>query len=167
MKRIQRWFIRERVKTCRCCAGEGLLWQIERRGEERTQWTGSIRNEFPEMATHGRAELAWMWEVGGCEAPARPAGQKERDRKTTERGGPRVLTGVALHSSWGLTADLDLGIFLPPPLKPHDLTLKSSTRHDTVARPLCYSSFALATPWATLHHSHDSSGAWRYKLVPF
>lgn len=105
------------------------------------------------MATHGRAELAWICEVGGCEAPARPAGQKKRDRKTTERG-PRALTGVALHSSWGLTADLDLGIVLPlTPSEPHALTLKSCTRPDTGTRPARYSSFSLVNLWSTLHRS--------------
>lgn len=93
----------------------GVTDREERGKEEWMQWTGSIRNEFPEIATHGWAELAWIRKVeagwGGWEASARPAGQKERDRKTTERG-PRAPTGVALHSSWGLTADLDLGIFL-------------------------------------------------------
>lgn len=56
---------------------------------------------------------------GGCEALPHPAGLKEKDRRMRrgelereKRGeGPRALTGVALHSSWGLSADLNLWIF--------------------------------------------------------
>lgn len=67
-----------------------------------------------EMSAHGEQEASGMnsqrwprmagqnWpgseRWGGCKAPASPAGQKKRDRKTTERG-PRALTGVALYSS--------------------------------------------------------------------
>lgn len=121
---VRKCIMRRRVKTCRCrawrcvCVGVG----------GRMQWTGSIRNEFPEMATHGWAELAWIREdeaglrFGGAvwwrrvkrllHVQLDGEGGCGRDRKTTERG-PWALTGVGLLSSWGLTADLDLGIFLP------------------------------------------------------
>lgn len=152
----------------------GVEWQIEK--EEQEGAVGAMNRKHPEwIPRDGHAWLGWTgldlgaggW-VGGWEAHARPAGQKERDRKMTERTrerGPRALTGVALHSSWDLTADLDLWIFFSMPMSfslTFSLPLSKHMRiiHTTsygMLHHVHYSSFNMASLPTKLQHSHNSS----------
>lgn len=93
--------------------------------------------------------------------------ETERRQRGRERErGPRALTGVALHSSWGLTADLDLCIFLSMsvslsrslPVKTHALTLRvTHTTSQGMLHHVHYSSFNMASLSTRLQHSHNSS----------
>jgi len=154
-------------KTCRLGLWRWSDRERQREREEWMQWTGSIRNEFPEMAMHGWAELAWIREVEtgwGVESLL----HVQLDRKTTERKrerGPRALTGVALYSIWGLTADLDLWIFfsmsmsmsLSPSVKTHALTLRVTHTTSRMLHHVHNSSFNMASLPTSLQHSHSSS----------
>lgn len=165
-----------------CGGGES---DRERRAREQwVQWTGSIRNEFPEMDTHGWAELAWIWEVeagfGGWEAHARPAGQKERDRKMTERtseggererppGADRCSPPLQLRPhSWPgslyiflyayVSLALIFSLSLSPPVKTHAeiLGITHMTSYGMLHH-VHYSSFNMASLPAKLQHSHNAS----------
>lgn len=107
-------------KTCRCEV-VGVEWQIEREESERKrsgcneqEASGMNSQRWPRMAG-----LNWpgsgRWRLGGGLRGSCTSSWTERERQKDDGGrerGPRAPTGVALHSSWGLTADLDLWIFL-------------------------------------------------------
>lgn len=149
----------KRVKTCRCFAGYGLLWQIERR------WVHMANRKHPEWiprdghAWPGRAGLD-LWGGGLWSSCTSSWTERERQKDDRERppGADRCSPPLQLRPhSWPGSGDRSLP--LPPcvrpltPSEPHALTLKSCTRPDTGTRPARYSSFSLVNLWSTLHRS--------------
>lgn len=94
----------------------------EREKEEWMQWTGSIRNEFPEMATHGWAELAWIREVEAGWGVERLLhvqldGKRETERRRRERerppGADRCSPPLQLRPhSWPGSLDISLCVYV-------------------------------------------------------
>lgn len=164
-------------KTCRCEV-VGVEWQIEREERERKrsgcneqEASGMNSQRWPRMAG-----LNWpgsgRWRLGGGLRGSCTSSWTERERQKDDGGrerGPRAPTGVALHSSWGLTADLDLWIFLSasmslslslslPPIKTHALTLRvTHTTGCGMFHHARYSSFNMASLSTRLQHGHSSS----------
>lgn len=131
-----------------------------------------MNRKHPEwIPRDGHAWLGWTgldlgggdW-VGGWESSWTESERQKGDREK-ERERPWALTGVALHSSWGLTADLDLWIFLclclslarslslPPPVKTHASLPRVThmTRH-FMFHHVHYSSFNMASRPTRLHN---------------
>lgn len=142
-------------------------WKKSKR-EQWVQWTGSIRNEFPEMATHGWAELAWIWELegGGLRGSCTSSwteGERQKDDREYERERPpgvdRCSPPLQLRPhSWPGSLDIflctyvSLPRFLPhhPPPSTHMMT-SCSMLHDVQ-----YSSLNMASLPTKLQHSHNS-----------
>lgn len=109
---------RERVKTCRRFAGEGLLWQIERRGAH------AVNRKHPEWiprdghAWPGRAGLDL--EGGGLRGSCTSSWtERERQKDDRERppGADRCSPPLQLRPhSWPGSGDISLP--LPPCVRP-------------------------------------------------
>ena len=117
----------------------------KRKRGRRVQWTGSIRNEFPEMATHGWVELAWIREVEvgwGVERLLHVQLDRKRERQRP-LGDDRCSPPLQLRPrSWPGSLDISLYIFLPSsPCQTHALTLRVTH----------------TTSYAMLHHVRCSS----------